>query len=102
MLEHHADAAPLRRQVGDVLAGDADGAAVGAGQSRQAAQQGGLAAAAGTEQGGELALGQAQLNVFEYGGAAKALAQAVEFNVTHGFSLAAAGQAARTGRSAPG
>lgn len=52
-LEHHADAAFLRRGAGDVLAVDANTARVDVGQPGQAAQQRGFAAAAGAQQGDE-------------------------------------------------
>ena len=56
VLEHHADVAPVRRQRVDALLTDADLAGIELGEAGDHAQQRGLAAAGGTQQGEELAV----------------------------------------------
>ena len=65
VLEDHADVAPVHRGVGDILAIEQDLAGLGFDEPGDGAQQRGLAAARGTEQGEEIALGEDQRDVVE-------------------------------------
>ena len=87
MLEHEADVAPLRRQVGGVGALDRDLALVGVVEAGDDAQQGGLAAAARAEQGGELAGGDADGHVVERDEVAEALADVRDLDAQREPSL---------------
>ena len=65
VLEDEADLAALRRQAGGVLAVDLDRTGVGALQATDDPQQGGLAAAARAEQGGQAPAGHVQADVVQ-------------------------------------
>src|SRR5260370_6334655 len=76
VVEHASDIAFVRRQRGDVLGIEHHGAAVDAQQAGHDAQQGGLAAARGPQQGDELALGDAEIDAAQHSGGAEGLLRA--------------------------
>ena len=78
VLEDEADAAPLRRNAGGVLARDLDAALVGHLEPRDDAQQRRLARAAGAEQCRERAFGDLERDVIEGGEVAPALRDALD------------------------
>ncbi|MCY1177578.1 hypothetical protein D9M73_178920 [compost metagenome] len=86
-LEHHADAALLRRQRHQVLPVQQDLPAVHFGQAGDAAQQGGLAAAGRAQQGDEFTLADFAVNVAEDRGLAVAFVQAADGKKAHALSL---------------
>ena len=69
------------------LAVHPDGAALGGFQEIQAAQQGGLAAAGGADDGKHLALFHGKGDVLQDGGAAEAFLNVVNFQYCHGLTL---------------
>ncbi len=73
MLEHHADAAMLRFNRGDIPAIDADGALVGRRKPRHRAQKRGLSAARRPDQHADLSLIDIEVDVFKHHGFAEAL-----------------------------
>src|SRR3546814_6404200 len=77
-LEHHRDAALRRWQRGDVARADADAAARQILESRDRAQQRGLAAARGADDDRELAVGNVDRHVAQYLGLAEAFARSEE------------------------
>ena len=64
-LEHHADVALFGRQRGDVLAVEQDGAGVRFDEAGDGAKGGGFAAAAGSEQRHQLAIGNLQVEIVD-------------------------------------
>ncbi|ESR71714.1 hypothetical protein T266_08105 [Pseudomonas aeruginosa VRFPA05] len=86
-LEHHGDPALLRRQRHHILAVDEDAPAVDLGQPGDAAQQGGLAAAAGAEQGDELAAGGGEVDIAEDAGGTVALVELFDADERHDQAL---------------
>jgi hypothetical protein len=78
ILEHEADVALLRGNVRDVAAVQRDAPVVDAGQTRNRAQQGALAAAAGTEENEELAVADVDRYVIDDGHALIALGDLVQ------------------------
>ena len=87
VLEHEADVALLRRQVGGVDALDLDAPGVGLLEAGDDAQQRRLAATAGAEQRGELAGGDADGDVVEGDEVAEALADARDLDAHLRFSF---------------
>jgi hypothetical protein len=82
--EHHGDLALAGRQVGDVLLTDAHPSRLGILQARKHPQQGGLAAATGTEQDHELPVGDLQADVVDGGLLVEHLGDALEPDLGHG------------------
>ena len=64
-LEHHADRAAVDRQSADIAAVDLDGAFLGIPEPRNAAQERGLAATRGTQQGDNLAFGDIERAILQ-------------------------------------
>ncbi|KAF0148833.1 MAG: Uncharacterized protein FD187_1628 [bacterium] len=83
ILEHHADAARLRRQRpagrADALAGQADVAGARRVEAGDEAQHGGLAAAGGAQQTADLAFLQAEGDAVEHGFVGKTVTQIGHF-----------------------
>jgi len=100
-LEHHGAVAFAGRQRQQVALAEVQGTGVGLVQAGDQAQQGGLAAARGAEQGEELAVAHGEVQALEHVGGAELFAQAVDVDVRHGSSPEkrsgrwTAGQAAR-------
>ena len=69
VLEHQANAALARRDMGHIATVQGDAAVIDAGQPRDGAQQRALAAAAGTQQDEELAIADIDGYVVHDGGA---------------------------------
>ena len=86
VLEHEAHVALLRRQPGGVGALDGDRAGVGLLEARDDAQQGGLAPAAGAEQGGELTRRDGHVDVLQRDEVAEPLVHPRDFDA-HGWNL---------------
>jgi hypothetical protein len=86
-LKHHADAAFLRRLVGDFIAADADAARGRGFKAGNHAQHGGFAAAGRAEEGNELALFDAHIEVVHHDMVVKALVQIIDGEVSHVCSL---------------
>ena len=86
VLEHEPDVALLRRQVGRLDALDADRAVVGRVQASDDAQQRGLAAAARSEQCGQLTGGDREGDALQGDEVAEALAHRVDLDA-HQWSL---------------
>src|SRR3546814_17741469 len=82
--EPHLDAALLRWQRGDVARAAADAAARQILESRDRAQQRGLAAARGADDDRELAVGNVDRHVAQYLGLADAFARGCDRQVRHG------------------
>jgi hypothetical protein len=78
VLEHHADLAPVCRHVVHAFAADQDLAAVGAEESRDQVENGGLSASRRTEQGHELAAPDRQRQLVQRDHVAEPLDHAVE------------------------
>ena len=83
VLEHHADASPMRRGAPHVLAVHPDLAPVRGHEAGDGAQQGGLPAPARTEEGEELAVPDAQIHRIEGGDLAVVLADRDELDDAH-------------------
>ena len=79
-LEDHGDVALLRRERGDVLAEQADGPARGFLEAGDGAQQRGLAAAGGTEDGHELARRDGKVDAVQHRHRAVAHMQILDFD----------------------
>src|ERR687893_1855330 len=87
VLEHEADVPLLGGQPGRVVALDLYGARVGELQAGDDAQQSGLAASARTEQGGQLAGGDVQVDVSEGDEVAETLADSRDLDAHSRSSL---------------
>jgi hypothetical protein len=93
VLEHHADRALVRAQVADRLAFEQDLAGVLRVEARDGAQQRGLAAAAGAEQGEERAALDVEAEVLQGNVRAIGLADVADLYVRHGRRGARGGRA---------
>ena len=83
VLEHHADLALMHRRVADVAAVEADLAGIGLHETGDGPQQGRLAAAAGTQQAEEPAIGEGERDAGQGGDGAIVLLDPVDLYDAH-------------------
>ena len=97
-LKHHVDGALVRRQPHDVLPGQQDLPGGGALKAGQHTQQGGLAAAGGTQQGEDLALLDIQCDLIYRKHIVEVFDDAVDLQEWLPAGLCRAGVVVRSGR----